>query len=266
MPENLVLLHGFAGTHRAWDGVIAALAREPRPPERYRPLALDLPGHGTEAHAPRPITFAACVEHVLARERTSVHEDGAPPGPTPPSPQGEGGRFALCGYSLGGRLALHVALAAPERVSRLVLVSTSPGIEDARERAARRAADERLARELEGEPFEQFIERWRAQPLFAGEPPEAAALARDDQRRNRPDALAAVLRGLGAGQMQPLWQRLGELRMPVTVVAGERDRKYAALGRRAAAALPDGELVILPGGHGLALESPAALARVLARA
>jgi len=245
MPENLVLLHGFAGTHRAWDGVIAALAREPHAAQRYRPLALDLPGHGHEADAPRPITFAGCVERVLACA---------------------GGRFALCGYSLGGRVAMHVALAAPARVSRLVLVSCSAGIEDARERAARRAADERLARELEREPFEQFIERWRAQPLFAGEPPEAGERARADHRRNRPDALAAALRGLGAGHMSPLWGRLGELLMPVTVVVGERDRQYAALGRRAAAALPHGQLVTLPGGHGLALESPAALARLLARA
>src|ERR1700728_4014819 len=102
MPESVVLLHGFGNTHRAWDGVIAALDRE-----RYRPLALDLPGHGEAADAERRITFAGCVEHVLAR-----------------SPE----RFALCGYSLGGRVALHVALAAPERVSRLVLVSTSAGI------------------------------------------------------------------------------------------------------------------------------------------
>jgi 2-succinyl-6-hydroxy-2,4-cyclohexadiene-1-carboxylate synthase len=100
--ETAVLLHGFGGTRRAWDGVIERL-----PPEPYRPLALDLPGHGEYADATPPISFAGCVEHVLAR-----------------APE----RFALCGYSLGGRIALHVALTAPERVSRLVLVSTTAGI------------------------------------------------------------------------------------------------------------------------------------------
>jgi 2-succinyl-6-hydroxy-2,4-cyclohexadiene-1-carboxylate synthase len=237
MPESVVLLHGFAGTRRSWDGVVAALE-----PERYRPLALDLPGHGQEADAPRPITFAGCVEHVLAR-----------------TPE----RFTLCGYSLGGRVALHVALAAPARVSRLVLVSASPGIEDADQRAARRAADELIAQELESAPFEQFIERWRSQPLFAAEPPEVGVLAREDQRRNRPDALAAAMRGLGTGAMQSLWPRLGELGMPVTIVAGARDRKFLELGRRTAEMLSDAELRVLDGGHALALENPTAVAAAL---
>jgi 2-succinyl-6-hydroxy-2,4-cyclohexadiene-1-carboxylate synthase len=235
--ESVVLLHGFSGTHRAWDGVVGLLD-----PERYRPLALDLPGHGAAADAPRPISFAGATEQVLAA-----------------SPA----RFTLCGYSLGGRIALHVALAAPERVGRLVLVGANPGIEDEAERAQRRESDHTLADELERAPFEEFIERWRAQPLFAGEPPAAGALARADQRRNRPDALAAVLRGLGTGEMAPLWERLPDLEMPVTVLASERDAKFQALGRRMVELLPAGELIVAPGGHGLPLENPAAVVRAL---
>jgi 2-succinyl-6-hydroxy-2,4-cyclohexadiene-1-carboxylate synthase len=238
MPESVVLLHGFSGTRRTWDGVSAALEGE-----RYRPLALDLPGHGDAADAERPITFARCIADVLAR-----------------SPQ----RFVLCGYSLGGRVALHVALAAPERVSRLVLVSCSAGISGDAERAERRRADRALADELERLPFADFIERWRAQPLFACEPPEVGALARADQRRNRPNSLAAVLRGIGTGEMQPLWDRLGELSMPVTVIVGERDQKFRGLGRRMVELLPDAELVVLAGGHGLPLENPQGVAGALA--
>jgi 2-succinyl-6-hydroxy-2,4-cyclohexadiene-1-carboxylate synthase len=240
VAEDLVLLHGFAGTHRTWDGVIGLLDAE-----RYRPLALDLPGHGSNAPAERPITFAGCVAAVLAA-----------------APE----RFVLCGYSLGGRVALHVALAAPERVARLVLVSCSAGIEDQDERAARRVADAELARQLEEEPFEEFIERWRAQPLFAAEPRVAREHAIADQRRNDPQALAAVLRGIGAGEMESLWPLLESLRMPVTVLVGERDEKFLALGRRIAELVPGGELVIASGGHGLLLENPAAVAAALATA
>jgi 2-succinyl-6-hydroxy-2,4-cyclohexadiene-1-carboxylate synthase len=240
VPESVVLLHGFSGTRRAWDGVVALLD-----PERYRPLTLDLPGHGEQAEAQRPIDFATSVSSVLAA-----------------APE----RFTLCGYSLGGRVALQVALAAPERVRRLVLVSTSAGIEDPAERAARRAADDQLARELEDAPFEQFIERWRAQPLFAQEPPEVSLKAREDQGRNRPYELAAALRGLGAGAMESLWSRLGELTMPVAIVVGERDAKYRQLGLRMVELLGDGELVVLAGGHGLPLENPSGLASVLERA
>jgi 2-succinyl-6-hydroxy-2,4-cyclohexadiene-1-carboxylate synthase len=237
VPENVVLLHGFGGTARAFDAVVAQLS-----PTRYLPLALDLPGHGRERDAPRPITFPACVEHVLAA-----------------SPD----RFVLCGYSMGGRVALHVALAAPKRVSRLVLIACSPGIQDIAERWARVEADERLAQELEDGPYEQFVERWRTQPLFASEPPAAGVLAREDQLRNDPDALAAVMRGLGTGEMVPLWSRLGELEMPVTVLVGSRDAKFVAFGKRMVKLLPDGNLVVAAGGHGLPLENPQAVSLVL---
>jgi 2-succinyl-6-hydroxy-2,4-cyclohexadiene-1-carboxylate synthase len=238
VPESVVLLHGFGGTHRTWDGVAAGISSQ-----RYRPVAIDLPGHG-EAAASRPITFDACIEHVLAR-----------------SPQ----RFTLGGYSLGGRVALHVALAAPDRVRRLLLLSTSAGIEDGLERARRRASDRRLIAELERLTLEQFIARWNRQPLFAGDPPAVGALAREQMRRNRPDALAAVLAGIGSGEMQPLWHRLGALAMPVTVIAGDRDRRYQALARRMFELLRNAELTVIAGGHRLPLENPAGVARALER-
>ena len=133
VPETLVLLHGFSGTRRAWDGVAARLD-----PERYRPLALDLPGHGEHAGASgAPITFAACAELVLAQ-----------------APE----RFTLCGYSLGGRVALHVALAAPERVrAARARRPPAPGSRTRPSARARREADELLAQRLEAEPFERFI-------------------------------------------------------------------------------------------------------------
>jgi 2-succinyl-6-hydroxy-2,4-cyclohexadiene-1-carboxylate synthase len=237
MPATVVLLHGFAGTGRAWDAVVERLDRE-----RYTPLAPDLRGHGTARDA-RPIHFDAVVADVLA---------AAPP------------RFALCGYSMGGRIALHVALAAPHRIERLVLVATTAGIEDEAERAARREADERLARFAETATIEQFAERWMAQPLFAETPPQAARIWRDDLLRNDPNALAAVLRGLGAGAMAPLWDRLPELTMPTAVVAGERDPKYVTLAERLAAGVRDATRVVVPGaGHGLPREAPDAIAAAI---
>jgi 2-succinyl-6-hydroxy-2,4-cyclohexadiene-1-carboxylate synthase len=236
--EDIVLLHGFGGTCRAWDGVLGHL-----PTERYRSLALDLPGHGDQADAPPPITFDACAKSVLDR-----------------SPR----RFVLGGYSMGGRIALHVALAAPERARRLVLVASTAGIDDEQQRAQRRKADGVLAEELETSSYEQFVERWRSQQLFADEPAEVSALARADQRRNRPNALAAVLRGIGTGEMQPLWGRLGELTMPVTVVVGDRDVKFLQAGRRMVELIPKAKLRIVAGGHVLPLENPAAVAQALA--
>ena len=237
VPEPLLLLHGFTQTGRGWDEVVRHLAGEP-----YRPLAPDLRGHGA-AGSRRPIDMASCVRDVA----------GLVAGP-----------FALAGYSMGGRIALHVALAHPERVSRLVLVSATAGIEDDGERSARRARDEELAAWMERRGMAEVADRWGAQPLFAGQTAEVAAAARTDRLCNDPAHLAAALRGVGTGVMTPLWDRLGELRMPVAVLAGERDAKFAALGRRLAQALPRATLTIVAGaGHAVALEAPAAVAAAI---
>jgi 2-succinyl-6-hydroxy-2,4-cyclohexadiene-1-carboxylate synthase len=239
VTPTVVLLHGFAGTRHGWEAVLAA---RPARAEPYSARALDLRGHGA-ARADRPIAFDACVADVLA---------AAPP------------RFVLAGYSMGARIALHVALSAPGRIARLVLVSATAGIEDASERARRRAADEALAAFAEQATIEAFADRWLAQPLFARDPPAVGAFARQDILRNDPRALAAVLRGIGTGTMEPLWGRLAELPMPVAVLAGERDHKYVALGERLVAALPDARLTVVPGaGHGLPREAPQAVAEAI---
>src|SRR5437660_8932491 len=108
MAPPIVLLHGFTNTGASWDPVIAALG------ERYRSIAPDIRGHGSASDA-RPVTLEAVIEDVA-----SVADD----------------EFELVGYSMGGRIALHVALALPERVTRLVLISASPGLASPRERDA----------------------------------------------------------------------------------------------------------------------------------
>jgi 2-succinyl-6-hydroxy-2,4-cyclohexadiene-1-carboxylate synthase len=237
VSEPLLLLHGFTQTGRGWDEVAGHLDGE-----RYRPLHPDLRGHGSAADR-TPIDMASCVADVVALAD---------------------GRFALAGYSMGGRVALHVALAHPERVTRLVLVSATAGIEDDAERVARRERDDALAAWMAGHAIEEIAERWGAQPLFAGQPPEVAAAARADRLRNVPAGLAAALRGIGTGVMVPVWDRLGELEMPVAVLAGEHDAKFVALGHRLAAALPDATLTIVPGaGHALTLEAPQAVAAAI---
>jgi 2-succinyl-6-hydroxy-2,4-cyclohexadiene-1-carboxylate synthase len=238
VTEDVVLLHGFGGTRHAWAGVEKHL-----PAARYRSLALDLPGHGEQAKARTPITFDRCVASVLER-----------------SPK----RFVLGGYSMGGRIALHVALAAPNRIERLVLVSASAGIEDPDERAARRKRDRRMAREIEKGSIEDFVESWRSQPMFAEDPPEVDALARADQSRNSPRGIAAALRGVGTGEMQSLWERLAELKMPVIVVAGHRDRKFVRISEQMVKLVPDSLLQVTGGGHCLLFEKPKIVARALA--
>ena len=209
--------------------------------ERYRPLALDLPGHGERAGDDPSI--AGTVASILNATE---------------------GDFTLCGYSMGGRVALHVALAAPLRVDRLILVATTAGIEDPGESQERSRTDARLAGFLQTATIEEFADRWMEQPIFAGTPKAAAKIWREDLLRNDPQALAGVLRATGTGELRPVWDRLSALTMPATVIAGAEDKKYVALAERLADELPNAELHIIDGaGHGLPREAPAELAQLI---
>src|SRR3954453_11236091 len=222
MAPALVLLHGFTQTRQSWRRTVRALGAG-----RYRALVPDLPGHGQAVH--RTPSFDAVTAYVRAL------------GPE---------RFALAGYSMGGRIALPAALALQPRVERLVLVGASPGLADPAERAARRAADDALADRIEAIGVEAFAEEWAAQPLFAGQAPRVAAAANADRLRNTAPGLAAALRGLGRGVMDPLWDRLGELTIRVTLLVGERDEKFRAIAERMRERLPDARLAVIPGaGH-----------------
>jgi 2-succinyl-6-hydroxy-2,4-cyclohexadiene-1-carboxylate synthase len=237
MRERLLLLHGFTQSGASWDPVVRALDG------RYTAVAPDLPGHGSMALR-QPVSLAACIASVRAHSREHP--------------------FALAGYSMGGRIALHVAFALPALVSRLVLVSASPGLADDEERRRRRAADDALADRIEEIGVERFAAEWGAMPLFAGMPPGAATAAHRERTKQRAEGLAASLRMVGTGALPSLWDRLGDLRIPVTVVAGERDEKFTAIADRMGAAIPGARVVIVPGaGHAVHLEAPGAVAAAI---
>jgi 2-succinyl-6-hydroxy-2,4-cyclohexadiene-1-carboxylate synthase len=234
MEPALVLLHGFTQTRQSWRRTAQAL------PGRYRALVPDLPGHGQAAH--RTPSFDACAAYVRALVPART--------------------FALCGYSMGGRIALHAALTlGPEIVTRLVLVGASPGLADPTARAERRTADDALADRIETLDIETFAREWGSQPLFADQPERVAAAANADRLRNTPAGLASALRGLGTGVMVPLWDRLPGLAIPVTLVVGERDAKFRATADSMLAQLPNARLVVVSGtGHAVQLERPDAVA------
>jgi 2-succinyl-6-hydroxy-2,4-cyclohexadiene-1-carboxylate synthase len=234
-----VLLHGFTNTGASWQPVIRALG------ERYRAIAPDIRGHGA-ASGRRPVMLEAVIDDVgrLTEEP-----------------------FTLAGYSMGGRIALHAALALADRVKRLVLIGASPGLSDPAERAARLAADARLAGEIERSDIEAFARRWAQTPVLAGLPADLAEQAHRDRLRSTPDGLAAALRGLGTGSLPSLWDELARLAIPVTVAAGERDQKFRLIAEHMAARLQGAELQTVPNaGHAAHVEAPDAVARLIDRA
>ena len=165
------------------------------------------------------------------------------------------------GYSMGGRIALHAALAHPERWPALVLIGVSAGVED---HEARRAADDELAAWIESHSIEEVVERWEKMPVFATQSPELVEAQRHGRLSHYPAALAALLREAGQGAMAPVWHLLPHLEVPVLCIAGALDEKYVEAGRRMASLLPNGSFATIAGcGHAPQLEDPAAVAAEL---
>ncbi len=240
----ILFLHGFLGSSADWIEIISALA------ERFYCVAPDLPGHGRSLGlTPQLYTIEGAAKMLRGML------DGL-----------EIPRAVLVGYSMGGRLALYLAIRHPERCSGLFLESASPGIDDAAEREARRDADERRASALESGDFVDFLVGWYRQPLFA-------SLARYEglvekiiaaRRRNDPAELARSLRGMGAGCQPSLWGELGELQAPTLAFAGELDEKYVGISRRMAALNPRVRAAVVPSaGHNVRLEAPEAYLALL---
>jgi 2-succinyl-6-hydroxy-2,4-cyclohexadiene-1-carboxylate synthase len=235
---DLVFLHGFTHTGASWDPVRTALGK------RYRAWAPDLRGHGERSEV-EPVDLAHVVEDVAALT----------PGP-----------FTLVGYSMGGRIALHVALALSDRVTRVILIGASPGIKGDAERAARRAADEQLADRIETMDIDAFAAEWAKTPVLSGLTSAVAQAVHADRLRSTPAGLARVLQGLGTGALPSLWDALPDVAAPVTLIVGGRDQKFSTLAAAMSARLRRAEVVIVPEvGHAVHLEAPETVAAVIAR-
>ena len=225
----LVLVPGFTQTAAAWDAVVARLPAD---------------AGAAPVEVPTGLGFVETA--------TTIGE--------------RGGRAIYAGYSMGGRLCLRLALDRPELVRGLVLLSASPGIADDGERATRREADEKLARRVERDGVDAFLEQWLRQPLFSTLPEDAAGL--DDRRAaNTVATLTHGLRTLGAGAQEPLWDRLGELEPPFVPAAGVLDEKYVDIAFAMAERVGRGVHPVLIGGAGHAahLENPEGVASLLRR-
>ena len=233
----VLLLHGFLGAGSDWDEVVKTLR------EKFYCIAVDLPGHGLSLDLP-PATYTV---EGAARELSRLIEDLAI------------GRPGVVGYSMGGRLALYLALRHPERCAGLFLESASPGLADEGERAARRKNDEEKARRLESGNFREFLGDWYRQTLFASLARNEELLLRTIEARlhNDPAELARSLRGMGTGSQPSLWGELSGLKVPTLAAAGELDKKFVQIGNRMKSESPMINFSEVPGvGHNVHGEAP----------
>lgn len=241
--EPLVLLHGFMGSRRDWDPLVSALGND------YACLLVDLPGHGASRISGDAASGAQFhdVAEAVGRLAHKTFPNGC----------------NLLGYSMGGRLALYVALRGLAPVEKLVLESATPGIDDAGERTLRHEQDEQWARELESLDYAVFLRRWYAMPLFRSLDEQPALLSELFARRmtNNPKQLARAMRIMGTGSQESLWPALGKMPCPLLLITGERDVTYRHIADKVARTLGAQHVRIQDAGHVVHLEQPEEFAR-----
>jgi 2-succinyl-6-hydroxy-2,4-cyclohexadiene-1-carboxylate synthase len=240
----VTLLHGFTQSGRSWHEVMAKM------PAGWMWVVPDLRGHGaTQIQNGADCSMDACMSDLeMLWDRIGVE------------------RTHLVGYSMGGRLALHVAARRPQRILSVLTIGAHAGL-DAAARDGRRRGDEALADRIERDGVGPFVDYWSGLPLFAGlerRGPAFLGQVRAERLQNHPAGLACSLRGMGAGVMEPVWEELGRVQAPFTFVAGQLDHGYVASARRLATTVPNGRVeVVLHAGHPVHQERPDAFARVL---
>ncbi len=247
--DPLVLLHGFTGTHHTWDALRERLGAA------NLLILPDLPGHGKSGVSSSSAEMGVQATSDAVAEVARLASGGR--------------KAALLGYSLGGRVALDLACRHQGLLSCLILEGASPGIERDDERRARRAEDEALADEIEKRGVEWFVDHWQDTPLFATQKELPAPIfegIRRDRLSNSPHGLAMSLRAAGVGEMVPLWKSMEAVRIPVLIVVGKRDKKYAESGEAMRRRIPGSVVAEVEGaGHCVHLEKPMEFAVLVER-
>jgi len=204
----LIFLHGFLGNADDWLAVIDELC------QNYYCIAIDLPGHGKSLEMQEDAwTFDGLVQELDEIANSLFIKN-----------------FTCVGYSMGGRIALYWALKSPQLISRVILESTSPGIESEQDRKGRLKSDTILAHRIETEPLKDFVNSWYNLPLFGKikDHPKFQSLL---QRRveNNPAILARSLLAFSQGRQPSLWKNLSAIKQKVLLINGENDTKYARI-------------------------------------
>lgn len=235
----LVFLHGFSGNANEWKDIFPSL------PNKFFPIAIDLPGHGNNGS---PTEVEAYTAKSTVTMMNNLFDDL------------NFDKVIIIGYSMGGRAALSYAKSYPDKMKGLFLESSTAGIDDAREREIRIEKDTELALFIENNSIEKFVYYWMDLPLFNSQKKlswKKLDELTDIKRKNNKTGLANSLRGFGTGVMPSLWSDIKDFNLPVQLITGELDLKFTSINKKMNLIFPHCNHVIIENsGHNIHLENP----------
>lgn len=243
---TVVFLHGFTGSTSTWIDVRSHLAGS------YRTVAVDLTGHGKTSIPDEPDRYT--MKEQLADLNELFRELNMQD-------------FYLVGYSMGGRVALAYTVEYPEKVTALILESSSPGLESVADRHTRKAADQVLAQKLVDNGLESFVNSWENIPLFHSQkllPAEQRIKIRQERLSQTERGLSNSLLGIGTGSQPSYWHMLDSIRKPVFLLTGELDEKFVNIAKEMKKRVPSWKhTVVSDAGHAIHVEKPSLFATMI---
>lgn len=243
---TIILLHGFTGSGEDFRPLLLETG------DRSNWITVDLPGHGK---SDQPDSLEAYTLRTVLGGIESVLQ-------LAPDPR----NILLAGYSMGARVALHYL--DTHSACRGILISGSPGLQDADDRAARIATDTCWIRKLEYPAYamEDFCREWEQQPVIQSQlslPEPLRSEIAFRRRNNSKRGLANSLRALGTGALPGLWEHLPR-HSPHLLIVGEDDDKFRRIARTMQQQNKDFHIhTIDQSGHAPHLENPAQTARAI---
>jgi 2-succinyl-6-hydroxy-2,4-cyclohexadiene-1-carboxylate synthase len=233
----LLLLHGFTGDASTWTPFCPVWGKH------SKLIIPDIIGHG-KTDSPEDINYyqieSAAKDLILLLDQLEIDQ------------------IDLLGYSMGGRLALTLAILYPERVRKLILESASPGLKTDEERMLRRMKDEELANFIKDQGIMSFVNYWEAIPLFStmsSLPNSIKESIREQRLSNNAQGLTNSLLGMGTGSQPSWWGKLDGLGCEVLLLTGEKDEKFCKIAKRMLDNMQNASwIVINDGGHAIHVE------------
>lgn len=233
----IFLLHGFTGSFEDWQQFENFFSKD------FNLVGIDLIGHG-KSDSPTDLIYYETAS--IIRQIKKVKEAVT------------GKKIFLLGYSMGGRAALNYALNFPYDLEGLILESATAGIMNSSLRFERRRTDKNLADFILSNPIESFVDDWMNREIFQTQKNLSESVLNEIRNRKiscNKMGLANSLLGFGAGMMEPVFDKLSEIRIPVQLICGEYDKKFVDINQHMQKLLPDSKLTMLKNsGHNVHLE------------
>ena len=237
--KTILFIHGFTGSANDWKDVVQKIDK------RFNKSALDLIGHG-KSSSPSSINYYMADSLITQIEQVINHLRLK--------------EVILCGYSMGGRVALNFAIAKPNMVRGLILESASAGIKNEKEREARKNSDEELVSYIESNSTEDFAAKWLDQELFGTLrrfSNDRLKHIKEEKAKNSKIGLINSLKGFGTGVMPYLGSELPKLKTPIFLITGGLDDKFTQINLNLKKLLPSAKhKIISTSGHNTHLEEP----------